>query len=394
MHQKTESPVLSQALIAVMAIATGLAVASNYYAQPLLDTIAGAFALSVNQAGFIVTAAQLGYALGLMFIVPLGDIFERRGLIVLMTLLTAGGMLITAMSSSVVWMIIGTALTGMFSVVAQILIPLAATLAAPQQRGKVVGTIMSGLLLGILLARTVAGVLASLGGWRTIYWVASALMVIMALILWRALPRYKEHSGLKYPQLLLSIFALFSSNPALRTRSLLGALSFANFSVLWTSMAFLLAAPPYSYSEAAIGLFGLVGAAGALAATRAGQLADQGKSRQTTLVGLLLLLISWVPIWLGQYSIAALILGIIVLDLAVQAIHVTNQAMIYRVMPEARNRLTAGYMTCYFIGGALGSLVSASAYQYAQWTGVAIVGAALSVMNLLAWWLGKIDSHQ
>ncbi|MEO8600526.1 MAG: MFS transporter, partial [bacterium] len=372
----------------------GLAVASNYYAQPLLDTIAGAFALSVNQAGFIVTAAQLGYALGLMFIVPLGDIFERRGLIVLMTLLTAGGMLITAMSSSVVWMIIGTALTGMFSVVAQILIPLAATLAAPQQRGKVVGTIMSGLLLGILLARTVAGVLASLGGWRTIYWVASGLMVIMALILWRALPRYKEHSGLQYPQLLLSIFALFSSNPALRTRSLLGALSFANFSVLWTSMAFLLAAPPYSYSEAAIGLFGLVGAAGALAANRAGHLADQGKSRQTTLVGLLLLLISWVPIWLGQYSIAALILGIVVLDLAVQAIHVTNQAMIYRVMPEARNRLTAGYMTCYFIGGALGSLISAGAYQYAQWTGVAIVGAVLSLMNLLAWWLGKIDNPQ
>ncbi|MGV8900315.1 MAG: MFS transporter [Burkholderiaceae bacterium] len=394
MHQKTESPVLSQALIAVMAMATGLAVASNYYAQPLLDTIAGVFSLSVNQAGFIVTAAQLGYALGLMFIVPLGDMFERRSLIVLMTLLTAGGMLITAMSSSVVWMIIGTALTGLFSVVAQILIPLAATLAAPQQRGKVVGTIMSGLLLGILLARTVAGVLASLGGWRTIYWVASALMVIMALILWRALPRYKEHSGLKYPQLLLSIFALFTSIPALRTRSLLGALSFANFSVLWTSMAFLLAAPPYGYSEAVIGLFGLVGAAGALAATRAGQLADQGKSRQTTTVGLLLLLISWVPIWLGQYSIAALIVGIIVLDLAVQAIHVTNQAMIYRVMPEARNRLTAGYMTCYFIGGALGSLISAGAYQYAQWTGVAIVGAVLSLMNLLTWWLGKIDNPQ
>ncbi|NMM38361.1 MAG: MFS transporter [Glaciimonas sp.] len=394
MHQKTENPVLSQALIVLMSIATGLAVASNYYAQPLLETIAGAFALSVNQAGFIVTAAQLGYALGLMFIVPLGDMFERRGLIVLMTLLSAGGMLITAMSSSVAWMIAGTALTGLFSVVAQILVPLAATLAAPQQRGKVVGTIMSGLLLGILLARTVAGALASIGGWRTIYWVASGLMVIMALILWRALPRYKEASGLNYPQLLASIFSLFSRNAALRTRALLGALSFANFSVLWTSMAFLLAAPPYRYSEAMIGLFGLAGAAGALAATRAGQLADKGKSRQTTSVSLLLLLVSWLPIWLGQYSIAALVLGIVVLDLAVQAIHVTNQAMIYRLMPEARSRLTAGYMTSYFIGGALGSLISASAYQYAQWTGVAIAGATLSLMNLLTWWLGKIDNPQ
>lgn len=394
MIQKTDSPVLSPALIILMSIATGLAVASNYYAQPLLETIAGAFALSVNQAGLIVTAAQLSYALGLMFLVPLGDMFERRSLIVWMTLLSAGGMLITAMSSNVVWMIVGTMLTGLFSVVAQILVPLAATLATPQQRGKVVGTIMSGLLLGILLARTVAGALASLGDWRTIYWVASVLMAIMALILWRALPRYKEASGLNYPQLLASIFSLFRQSAALRTRALLGALSFANFSVLWTSMAFLLAAPPYGYSEAVIGLFGLVGAAGALAATRAGQLADKGKSRQTTAIGLLLLTLSWVPIWLGQYSIAALVLGIIVLDLAVQAIHVTNQAMIYRLMPEARSRLTAGYMTSYFIGGALGSLISASAYQYAQWTGVAIAGAVLSLMNLLTWRLGKIDNPQ
>ena len=168
-----------------MSVATGLAVASNYYAQPLLDTIARAFNLSASSAGFIVTAAQLGYAAGLLFLVPLGDMFERRMLIVSMTLLAAGGMLITASSQSLTMMIVGTALTGLFSVVAQILVPLAATLASPEKRGKVVGTIMSGLLLGILLARTVAGLLASLGGWRTVYWVASVLMVVMALALWR-----------------------------------------------------------------------------------------------------------------------------------------------------------------------------------------------------------------
>lgn len=194
--QKTDTPGLSPALIVLMSVATGLAVASNYYAQPLLETIATNFNLSVNQAGFIVTAAQLGYAVGLMFLVPLGDMFERRGLIVGMTLLAAGGMLITAMSQNLTMMIIGTALTGLFSVVAQLLVPLAATLAAPEKRGKVVGIIMSGLLLGILLARTVAGALATLGGWRTIYWVASALMFIMALVLWRCLPRYKQHTGL------------------------------------------------------------------------------------------------------------------------------------------------------------------------------------------------------
>jgi predicted MFS family arabinose efflux permease len=390
MKQENPTP-LSQPLIMLMAAATGLLVASNYYAQPLLAGIAAAFALSVNQAGLIVTTAQIGYALGLMFIVPLGDKFERRTLIVVMTLLSAGGMLITALAPNIGWMIAGTALTGLFSVVAQILVPLGATLAAPEQRGKVVGTIMSGLLLGILLARTVAGLLASLGDWRTIYWVASALMTLMALVLWRALPRYKETSALAYPQLLASIFSLFYRNRHLRTRALLGALTFANFSVLWTSMAFLLAAPPYRYSEAMIGLFGLVGAAGALAANRAGRLADQGQSSRTTSVCLLLLLASWLPIWLGQHAIAALVIGIIVLDLAVQAIHVTNQAMIYRMMPEARSRLTAGYMTSYFLGGALGSVLSASAFQQAQWGGVALVGAALSALNLLVWHLGKVD---
>jgi predicted MFS family arabinose efflux permease len=391
MSQANERPVLSQAMIVLMAIATGLAVASNYYAQPLLQTIATAFKLSISQAGFIVTAAQLGYALGLMFIVPLGDMFERRMLIVLMTLLSACGLLITAMSASVVWVIAGAALTGLFSVVAQILVPLAATLAEPQQRGKVVGTIMSGLLLGVLLARTVAGALAVAGGWRTIYWVASGLMTVMAVVLWRALPRYKQANGLHYPQLLASVVSLFRRNATLRTRAILGALAFANFSVLWTSMAFLLAAPPYRYSEAVIGLFGLVGVAGALAASRAGQQADQGRSRRTTMLGLLLLLASWLPIWLGQYAVFALLFGIIVLDLAVQAIHVTNQTMIYRMMPEARSRLTAGYMTCYFIGGAMGSQISAAAYQQAQWTGVAIAGTVLSLMNLIVWRLGMVE---
>ncbi|CAI1174562.1 MFS transporter [Serratia ficaria] len=393
MNQQNSPPGLSPALIVLIAIATGLAVASNYYAQPLLETIANSFSLSVNQAGFIVTAAQLGYAVGLLLLVPLGDMFERRGLIVFMTLLTAGGMLITASSSTLPMMILGTALTGLFSVVAQILVPLAATLEHPEKRGKTVGVIMSGLLLGILLARTVAGALASIGGWRTIYWVASALMILMALILWRALPRYKQHSGLNYPQLLKSIFTLFCGTPLLRTRAMLGALSFANFSVLWTSMAFLLAAPPFNYSEGVIGLFGLVGAAGALAASRAGHLADQGKAGLTTSVGLVLLL-SWVPIALAKQSLWALIVGILILDLAVQAVHVTNQSVMYRIMPEARNRLTAGYMTSYFIGGALGSLLSASAYQHAGWYGVAAAGGVLCLLNLLTWWLGKRHDPQ
>ncbi|EHN8891821.1 MFS transporter [Enterobacter hormaechei] len=379
---------LSPALILLMSVATGLAVASNYYAQPLLDTIARAFDLSASSAGFIVTAAQLGYAAGLLFLVPLGDMFERRMLIVSMTLLAAGGMLITASSQSLTMMIIGTALTGLFSVVAQILVPLAATLASPEKRGKVVGTIMSGLLLGILLARTVAGLLASLGGWRTVYWVASVLMVIMALALWRGLPKVKQENHLNYPQLLASVFSLFTQDKLLRTRALLGCLTFANFSILWTSMAFLLAAPPFNYSEGVIGLFGLAGAAGALGARPAGGLADKGKSHMTTSAGLVLLLLSWAAIWYGHVSVLALIVGILVLDLTVQGVHITNQTVIYRVKPDARNRLTAGYMTSYFIGGAAGSLISASAWQHAGWTGVCAIGAIVAAINLLVWWRG------
>lgn len=378
---------LSPALIVLMSIATGLAVASNYYAQPLLDTIARNFSLSASSAGFIVTAAQLGYAAGLLFLVPLGDMFERR-LIVSMTLLAAGGMLITASSQSLAMMILGTALTGLFSVVAQILVPLAATLASPDKRGKVVGTIMSGLLLGILLARTVAGLLANLGGWRTVFWVASVLMALMALALWRGLPQMKSETHLNYPQLLGSVFSMFISDKILRTRALLGCLTFANFSILWTSMAFLLAAPPFNYSDGVIGLFGLAGAAGALGARPAGGFADKGKSHHTTTFGLLLLLLSWLAIWFGHTSVLALIIGILVLDLTVQGVHITNQTVIYRIYPDARNRLTAGYMTSYFIGGAAGSLISASAWQHAGWTGVCLAGASLALLNLLVWWRG------
>lgn len=385
---KNTAPGLSPALIVLMSIATGLAVASNYYAQPLLDTIANAFSLSINQAGFIVTAAQLGYAAGLLLLVPLGDMFERRGLIVFMTLLAAGGMVIVALSQTLWMMILGTALTGLFSVVAQILVPLAATLAEPAKRGKVVGTIMSGLLLGILLARTVAGLLASLGGWRTVYWVASVLMVLMALALWRGLPKVKSETHLNYPQLLSSVFGLFIKNPLLRTRALLGCLTFANFSILWTSMAFLLASPPFNFSDGMIGLFGLAGAAGALGARPAGGFADKGKAHLTTTIGLVLLLLSWIATAMGQYSVIALIIGILVLDLTVQGVHITNQTVIYRMMPDARNRLTAGYMTSYFIGGAAGSLLSASAWQHAGWGGVCIVGAIMALLNLLVWWRG------
>ncbi|MEG3109813.1 MFS transporter [Pantoea sp. T14] len=379
---------LTPALVLLMSVATGLSVASNYYVQPLLHTIAQQFDLSVNLAGFIVTVAQLGYACGLLLLVPLGDMLERRGLIVVMSLLAAGGMVITALSTSFALLLLGTLITGLFSVVAQILVPLAATLADPDRRGKIVGTVMSGLLLGILLARTVAGLLTQFGGWRTVYWTASLLMALMAVALWRFLPSTRQSVSLNYPQLLRSIFRLYAENRVIRTRAYTGCLSFANFSVMWTSMAFLLSSPPYNFSESQIGLLGLVGAAGALAARQAGALADKGKAKLTTSAGLLIMLASWAAIALGAHYLTALIIGILLLDLAVQAVHITNQSVIYAQKPEARNRLNAGYMTSYFIGGAFGSFLSANAYHLAGWYGVCAAGALMTLVNLLIWWRG------
>lgn len=376
------SPTLTAPIILLMSVATGLAVASNYYAQPLLHTIGQQFAISNATAGAIVTTAQLSYAAGLMLLVPLGDMFERRALIVLMNLLAAGGLLISAFATNIAVLILGTALTGMLSVVAQILVPFAATLAAPHERGKAVGTVMSGLLLGILLARTAAGALADVGSWRTVYWVAAILMLCMSGVLWRVLPRYQSPTAMSYPQLLGSILRMFVEEPLFRARSLIGGLLFAAFSMLWTPLTFLLSGPPYEYSNTTIGLFGLAGAAGAYAANRFGRLADRGLGNLATRVGLLLLLGSWGLMAFGQVSVIALLAGILVQDLAIQGVHVTNTSSIYRLRPEARSRLTAGYMTSYFIGGASGSLVSSWLYAHFGWAAVVTAGAVLGAMTL------------
>ena len=383
----SQSTKLSSGLVIMMSIATGVAVASNYYAQPLLHTIASRFGISNGSAGLIVTVAQLGYALGLLLLVPLADMVERKKLIVVMTLLSACGLLITATAQSMAFVLLGTALTGLFSVVSQVLVPFAATLAAPQERGKVVGHVMTGLLLGILLARTVAGYLSALGGWQTVYWFGAALMIVTAIVLGRALPRHHQEQHLNYPRLLASILTLFVEEPVLRTRALIGGIIFAVFSVLWTSISFLLAAAPFNYSDGTIGLFGLVGAAGALAASHAGRLADRGHAARSTTVGLGLLLLSWLPLVFAKSSLPGLIVGILLLDLMVQAIHVTNLSVINHLHPESRNRLTAGYMTCYFVGGACGSVLSTSMYGYAGWIGVSMTGAGLSAAGLILWWL-------
>lgn len=371
-----------------MAIATGLAVSGNYYAQPLLPTIAAAFGTSETAAANIVTTAQLSYGAGLLLLVPIADLRERKSLIVVLMLLAAAGLALSATASTLPLLLAGTAITGFCSVVAQVLVPFAATLAAPEQRGRAVGTVMSGLLLGILLARTVAGGISSLFDWRAVYAVAAVAMVACALALGYSLPRYREDAGLRYGALLKSVIELFVEEPVLRVRASLGVISFALFSLFWTPLAFLLSAPPYGYSDAVIGLFGLAGAAGALAATWAGRLADKGKGVTGTWMGLAGLLLSWLPLGFAQTSLVALLIGVLLLDLAVQLVHVSNQNAIYALRPQARNRLNAGYMTCYFLGGAGGSLLAAFLYSHTGWLGIVAAAVCLAAAGILLGMVG------
>jgi len=383
-----QSQPLKSSVVLLFAIACGLAVGNVYYAQPLLDAMAEAFAMAPATIGIVITLTQIGYGLGLVLLVPLGDLLNRRRLIVTQTLLSAAALLMIAQAPDSAWLLLGMTLTGLLAVVTQVLVAYAATLAIPAQRGRVVGVVTSGIVVGILLARTIAGAMADLAGWRAIYLLSAGLTLLMALLLLRVLPRdeaAQPPSG--YVELIASVFSLFRQEPVLRQRAILALLTFASAMVLWTPMVLPLAAPPLSLSHSEIGLFGLAGAAGALAAARAGHLADRGLGQWVSGLSLLLMLASWLPIALTQSSLWALLLGVITLDLGLQAVHVTSQSMIYNVRPEAQSRLTAGYMLFYSIGSALGSITSTAMYAWGGWSGVCLLGAAINAVALGYWWL-------
>jgi predicted MFS family arabinose efflux permease len=379
---------MSRGLIALFAIATGQAVASNYLAQPLLDTIGHELHVGSGVAGLIVTMAQAGYAAGLIFLLPLGDLFERRRLITTLAVITAAGLAAAALAPSAGLFMAAAGLVGLTSVMAQILVPFAATLSSDADRGRVLGTVMSGLLLGILLARTVSGLVAQVAGWRTVYWIAAALMLAQAILLWAKLPTYRQHVGLSYPRLLGSILRIARAEPVLRRRALFGALSFGAFSVLWTTLAFLLSGPPYGYGEGTIGLFGLVGAAGALTASVVGRFTDRGWSRRLTGLSALFMLVGYALLWAGGSSLAALLAGVVVLDIGTTGVHITNQSEIYRLQPEARSRVNAFYMTACFVGAAAGSALAAFVYERWSWDGVCALGVAIGLASLALWAFG------
>ncbi|WP_339528411.1 MFS transporter [Pseudomonas mucidolens] len=385
----SQSP-LSGAVILLFAIACGLSVANVYYAQPLLDAMANTFGMDHASVGIIITLTQVGYGIGLLLLVPLGDLLNRRRLIASQLLLSTFAVLWVALSTNGAWLLAGMLLTGLLAVVTQILVAYAAHLAPPRQRGHVVGLVTSGIVVGLLLARTVSGLMADLAGWRSVYLLSAGLTLLMALLLWRVLPDNEEpRSSTAYRHLIYSVFSLFRQEKVLRDRAVLALLIFAAGTVLWTPLVLPLSAPPLSLSHTQIGLFGLAGAAGALGAARAGHWADRGLAQWMSGAALSLMLLSWLAIAFIHSSLWALLLGVIAFDLGLQAVHVTSQSLIYSVRPEAQSRLAAAYMLCYSVGSALGSVGATMMYAWGGWIAVCSLGAAINLLALL-YWLGTL----
>jgi len=384
---------VSRGLVLLLAVACGATVANLYYAQPLLHTLSRAFSVSQGTAGLLITISQIGYVLGLALLVPSGDLQERRGLISAALLLTAAGLVVAAIAPGFVVFAAALALVGFSATAAQVIVPMSASLADESARGRVVGTVMSGLLIGILLARTFSGLLAAALGWRIVFWVAAGIMVALALTLRARLPRVPPTTDMRYRGVLRSVLSLISAEPVLRLRMGLGFFAFGCFSTLWTSLSFLLSAAPFHYGNAVIGLFGLAGVAGAAAATAAGRLADRGRGRHATWATAVVMLASWPILYAGKTSTLWLIVGIAVLDLGVQGIHISNQSAIYALAPEARSRLTTAYMVSYFLGGAALSAISSAVYSSDGWGGVCVVGAVTGLAALVLWTAAELRSR-
>lgn len=371
---------LSKLNIAVMALCTGLIVANIYYAQPLLVLMSREFSVSESNAGQVTFFTQMGYALGLLFCVPLGDKLERKSQIMAMTALAVAALFATALSVNITMMKVMGFIIGFTSIVPQLILPMAASLAAPERRGKVIGAIMSGLLIGILLSRTISGVVGQHLGWRAMFWIAGGVSLLLLAIMFFSFPSSKPSFTGSYGALMRSVFTLVKEQPLLREASLISACAFAVFGLFWTTSVFLLSNPPFSYGSDVIGLMGLAAATGALGAPLIGRIADRKNPRIAIGYGIACILLGYVIFWLFRSSIVGIVLGIILLDLGLQGVHVSNQTRIYALLPEARNRMNTVYMTVSFVGTSLGSGIGLWVWDIAKWGGVCLAGVGLMVI--------------
>ncbi len=373
-------------LLLFLAAACGIIVANLYYAQPLVEPIRQAIGLSAGSAGLIVTLTQIGYAAGLLLLVPLGDILENRKLVAALLFFTVAALALSAVAGSAPLFLLAALLIGLGSVAAQILVPYTSHLASEESRGRVVGNVMSGLLLGIMLARPLSSLLAGWFGWRSIFFVSAGLILLLALVLLRALPKRHPESGMTYPRLLGSMRRLLISTPILRRRAVYHALLFASFSLFWTTAPLLLESPAFGFSQTGIAIFALVGVAGAAAAPVAGRLADRGWSYVATGLALGLVAASaFLPMFVHQrsiFTVGLLVAAAVLLDLGVSANLVLSQRAIFSLGAEARSRLNGLFMAIFFVGGAAGSAIGGWAFASGGWQVAMMIGAALPLLAL------------
>jgi predicted MFS family arabinose efflux permease len=380
---------MTRELTLLFAVAGGVAVGNLYWAQPLLGLIAHDMQTSAANAGWLVTTSQIGYAVGILLIVPLGDVLNRRRLVPVMLLCSAAALTACALAPSFAVLLIAITAMGMTTVAGQILTPLAGDLAADVDRGRVVGKVVSGLLIGILASRTISGLVADAAGWRTIFIAAAIAALVLAVLLYRAIPSLPPKARMGYRALIGSVFIVVARERTVRWTLALGATVFATFTMFWTALTFLLSAPPFGYSPATIGLFGLAGLAGVVTAARAGKLHDRGWSVPATGAAGLILLLAFVVAALGGRSVALVLIAVVLLDIAVHGLSILNQARVFAVSDEARSRLNTAFVTGNFLGGAMGSAAATLLWSAGGWTAVSAAGIALSAVALLLWELGR-----
>jgi predicted MFS family arabinose efflux permease len=386
---ETNQHKLSRSLIFLMAIACGTVAANLYYAQPLLSDIARTFHVSKETIGFVPMLMQSGYALGMLLILPLGDIKKRRPLIVMMLILSSVALFLISSSINLGMLLAASFALGFTNVTPHLVVAFAAQLSNPKERGKTVGSVMSGLLIGILISRTFSGIIGSAFGWRIVFILAVLTILLLALLMRLLLPDSQATSKIKYNKLLLSMWHLIKTEPVLRQASITGALMFATFNIFWTTLIFLLESPAYRLGAQAAGLFGLVGVTGALASPIVGKLADKRGTWMILTIAMGASALSFLCFGLFGMQLWGLIIGVILLDIGTQSGQISNQTKIYALKGEARNRINTVFMVSYFIGGSMGSILGTYSFAHYGWTGVCTLGMFFILTALMIHFINK-----
>lgn len=382
----TNQPSLTKGLLFLLAITSGISVANLYYIQPLLVDIAQEFNVTAGEIGRIATVSQLGYALGLFLFVPLGDFKERKRLIFSLLGVVTIGLIAVALSKNIIMLGIACFIFSLTTVIPQLILPLTAQLAKPIERGQAMGIVMSGLSTGILLARTVSGVIGDILGWRNMYLIAAGMMMLLAVILKFFLPECKPTSSenVTYRQLLKSLWTLLVKQSELRKAALCGGMLFGSFSAIWSTLAFFLSQPPYNYPSGMIGLFGLIGIVGIFYTPLAGRIVDKIAPKIVGFYSGIIAMTALIILWKLGNHLWGLILGLMILDIGSRGVSISNQSLVYSLIPEARNRLNTIYMVFYFLGGSIGTYLGANAWNSLQWDGVFLVGGVMTSIGLLS----------